>query len=90
MDPIAAALIAFLISACGFWIVQWIRGVTNRLNRHDILHDEHKDNHGLHEVKIATIVAELDNLTELSKETHDDVKKLVGYANGNSSRRTKE
>ena len=88
MDPIVAALVTLLISAVTWMAAQWWLNLSKRLSRYDRLHEEHKERHGLHEVKHATIVATQENLTKTVDEIRGDVKKLVGYANGNSRRGT--
>ena len=87
---IIAALVTALLGALGWMVAQWVLTVRNRLNNHDRLHAEHKERDGLHEVKIATIVAHQENLTRTVDEVHDDVKTLLRYANGNSGRGTGE
>ena len=80
---IIAALVTALLGALGYLIREWAKGVRDDINRHDILHEDHKNNHGLHEVKIATIVAQHENLTKTVEEVHDDVKELLRRGNGN-------
>ena len=85
---IIGALVTSLLGIVGWMIAGWIKYVSAKLRHHDILHEESKQAHGLQEVKNATIVAHQENLTKTVDEIHDDVKKLVGYANGNSGRGT--
>lgn len=88
MDPIIAAMLTLLISVCGFLISQWVRNVRETLNKHELRHAESESRHGHHEVRHATIVAQQESLTEKVDMIHKDVRILIGYANGSSSRGT--
>ena len=86
-SAIIAILITTLIASLGFLIAGWIKSWETRIVAQDKRLDRHDGLHSNHEIKHATIVAELDNLKVTADETRKDVKELLRYANGNSSKR---
>ena len=83
---IIAALVTALLGAIGWMIVQFWQGWRDRLTRAEIKLQQHDEKHGLHEVKHATIVAHQENLIKSVDDAHEKLDRLIGYANGNSSR----
>ncbi len=84
---IIGALVTALLATVGWMVGMWVKGLRERLNRHELLHEEHRQRHGLHEVKHATIVAHQESLISRVDEAHEKLDRLIGYANGGNSKR---
>ncbi len=61
----------------------WFNSIGERLKSHGQRLDTH-------DVKIAVVDAQLENIAVLSAETREDVRTLLGYANGGSERPRRE
>lgn len=84
MPEPAVILFGSVITGVGALALLLLRLWFSTVNRRLGIHGQKIDTH---DVKIAVVCAQMENLKELGEETRDDVKELLRQANGGRSNR---